>query len=410
MFFKNNLKNIWKRKETKLFFSSTTKRCDIFNNLKRRGMINDFIGNNLEEYLKTPRVVYCGFDPTASGLHIGNFLQIMALAKFQREGHKPIVLVGGGTGMIGDPSGRSKERNLLEQEKIRENSEGIKSELSRYLSFEEGLPNGAKMVNNFDWYKDYNILEFIRDVGKYFRVSNMLSKESVRSRMSSNEGISFTEFTYQIFQAYDFYHLWKTEGCTLQIGGSDQLGNILAGCELVRKIQNEESDKEIVFGITLPLVTNENGEKLGKSAGNAVWLDEEKTSNFQLYQYFFRTSDSMVEKYLHFFTFLTLDQIENVMKKHRESPEDHHAQKILSEEVTKFLRGEDSLKKANLCTQFLYGNLKFSQIDANDIPILYSDVPNIQIEKLEGKKILDVLSQTPLVSSKGFHFFFFLKK
>ena len=297
-----------------------------------RGMLHDSMPG-VEEHLKEAmRSAYVGFDPTADSLHIGNLVPIMLLAHYQRCGHKPVALVGGATGMIGDPSGKSSERNLLDEKTLRHNQDAIKKQLSHFLDFESNEANSAVLVNNYDWMKEFSFLEFIRDVGKHITVNYMMAKDSVKNRISAestNDGMSFTEFTYQLVQGYDFLHLYKENDCTIQMGGSDQWGNITTGTELIRRIGNGKG-----FAITCPLITKSDGSKFGKSEGGNVWLDANRTSPYKFYQYWLNSSDEDAVKYIKIFTFLTQDTIENLVEEHAEAPHLRTLQKRLAKELT----------------------------------------------------------------------------
>ena len=299
--------------------------------LQWRGMLHDSMPGTEEHLMEEMRAAYVGFDPTADSLHIGNLVPIMLLAHYQRSGHKPVALVGGATGMIGDPSGKSSERNLLDEKTLRHNQEAIKKQLGRFLDFESTASNAAVLVNNYDWMKEFSFLDFIRDVGKHITVNYMMAKDSVKNRISSesSEGMSFTEFTYQLVQGYDFLHLYRDKNCTLQMGGSDQWGNITTGTELIRRIGGGKG-----YALTCPLITKSDGSKFGKSEGGNVWLDSKRTSPYKFYQYWLNTSDDDAEKYIKIFTFLTKEEIEALVKEHNESPHLRILQKRLAEEIT----------------------------------------------------------------------------
>ncbi|XP_068145088.1 tyrosine--tRNA ligase, mitochondrial isoform X1 [Drosophila tropicalis] len=309
--------------------------------------------------------IYAGFDPTADSLHVGNLLVIMGLLHCQRAGHKPIALVGGATGLIGDPSGRKTERNQLGESVIETNLKAIEQQLLRvFKNHEDCLWDNKKnktplapltIVNNAEWYANLHLVEFIANMGRHFRMGSMLSRSSVQSRLESEDGMSFTEFTYQIFQAYDWLHLLQKHNCCFQMGGSDQMGNLMTGHELISRVER----KREVYGLTLPIVTNEEGDKFGKSAGNAVWLDPEKTSPFALYQFFLRMPDSEVEKLLKLFTFIPLPEVEQLIREHQKEPEKRKAQTLLAEDVTLLVHGENGLKQAERVTNALYkGNVE----------------------------------------------------
>ena len=325
-----------------------------------RGMLHDVMPGTEEHLLEQMRVAYVGIDPTADSLHIGHLVGVMLLKHFQLSGHKPLALVGGATGMIGDPSGKSNERNLLDEATLRHNQESIKNQLARFLDFTSDAPNAAELVNNYDWMKEFSFLDFIRDVGKHITVNYMMAKDSVKKRLSSEaaEGMSFTEFTYQLVQGYDFLYLYKNKQCTLQMGGSDQWGNITTGTELVRR---KESGK--AYALTCPLITKADGTKFGKSEGGNIWLDAKRTSPYKFYQYWLNTSDTDAEKYIKIFTFLTKEEIEGLTTQHAEAPHLRVLQKRLAAEVTTLVHGaanmEDSIKKS----EFVFSNYNRQDIE-----------------------------------------------
>jgi tyrosyl-tRNA synthetase len=329
--------------------------------LKWRGMIHDVTPGAEEHLNEAMRSAYVGFDPTADSLHIGNLVPIMLLAHLQRCGHKPVALVGGATGMIGDPSGKSSERNLLDEETLRHNQEAIKKQLAHFLDFENNnnssAENGAVLVNNYDWMKDFSFLEFIRDVGKHITVNYMMAKDSVKSRISSDvndddekEGMSFTEFTYQLVQGYDFLHLYRENNCTLQMGGSDQWGNITTGSELVRRIGRGKG-----YAITCPLITKADGSKFGKSEGGNVWLDAKYTSPYKFYQYWLNSGDEDSEKYIRIFTFLEEAEIKALIAEHDEARHLRVLQKRLAAELTAMVHSEEDLQNAIKASSILFG-------------------------------------------------------
>lgn len=352
----------------------------------------------LDALLATPgQSIYVGFDPTADSLHVGHFLPVLMLARFQRAGHRPIVLVGAATGMIGDPSGRSSERQLLTLEEIRANAEAVHQQLARFVSFEGA--NAALIVNNADWTTPVSYLEWLRTVGKHFTINYMLAKESVRRRLEDREhGISYTEFSYMLLQANDFLHLFDHANCAIQAGGSDQWGNITAGAELIRKVRAREA-----FGITFPLLQTSSGEKFGKSAGNAVWLDPKRTSPYQFYQFWIRTDDRDVERMLKLFTFLELAEIAAVMEEHAKAPETRGAQKRLAEEMTRLVHGADALAAAQRASEALFGGEVAGLSDA-DLADIFADVPSFTVPAASieaGMKIADVLVAAGAAKSKG---------
>jgi tyrosyl-tRNA synthetase len=323
---------------------------NLFEEFEWRGMLYDATEGAREALAKDKVTAYIGFDPTASSLHVGSLLPIMALARLQRFGHSPIALVGGGTGMIGDPSGKSQERTLLSLEQIDANARGMRAQLERFLDF-SAAPNAARMMNNADWLRTVGMLEFLRDTGKHFTVNYMLAKESVKRRIGAGEdGVSFTEFSYMLLQAHDYLHLHDAVNCTLQLGGSDQWGNIVAGCDLVRKVRGAR-----VNGVVMPLVTTASGTKFGKTEAGTVWLDPERTSPFKFYQFWLNADDRDVIKYLKFFTFLDRPTIDALEQTVAEAPERRDAQRTLAREVTALVHGEAELAKAERATELMHG-------------------------------------------------------
>ena len=352
----------------------------------------------MRELLEKPLTLYIGFDPTASCLQAGNYVAIQTLAQFQRAGHRVIALVGGATGMIGDPSGRSTERNFLSVEQLQKNLEGIKENLSRFLDFDSPT-NPAIMVNNYDWYKDYSILPFLREVGTLFRMKPMLAKDSVQKRLNAEtNSMTFTEFTYQILQGYDFYHLYKQYGCTLQVGGADQWGNITAGTDLIRRLEPEAE----VNGLTIPLVCDANGQKFGKSAGNAIFLNSDKTSVYAFYQFFLRTLDADAIRYLRIFTFLDDARIAELAAAQREHPEAREPQRVLAEELTRAVHGEDGLRAAQRASAVLFGG-SLDGVSAADLEAIAADVPSATLprDQVIGQALVDVAVAAGFLKSKG---------
>jgi tyrosyl-tRNA synthetase len=367
--------------------------------LRARGMVEQVTNEEaLEKALNGPGVrLYIGFDPTADSLHVGHLLPILMLARMQRAGHTPIVLVGGATGMIGDPSGRSTERNLLTLEQIAANVEAIRPQLSRFVSFEGA--NAAIVVNNADWTQPVSYLEWLRTVGKHFTVNYMAAKESVRRRLEDREqGISYTEFSYMLIQANDFRHLFEAYGCTIQAGGSDQWGNIVAGIDLVRKACGGEA-----YGITLPLLATSSGEKFGKSAGNAVWLDPARTSPYQFYQFWMQAEDSDVERYLKLFTFETLESVAAAMEAHREAPERRAAQKLLAARMTEVVHGKAALEDAIRASEALFSK-ELSGLSDDELTAVFSDVPSVTVERSAlgaGLRLTQLLVRAGACASRG---------
>ena len=371
----------------------------LLDQLEQRGMIEQVTNRaTLDELLAKPgQSIYVGFDPTADSLHVGHFLPVLMLARFQRAGHRPIVLVGGATGMIGDPSGRGSERQLLTVEDVRKNSAAIREQLSRFVSFEG--ENAALMVDNADWTAPVSYLDWLRTVGKHFTVNYMMAKESVRRRLEDREhGISYTEFSYMLLQANDFLNLFDHRNCAIQAGGSDQWGNITAGAELIRKVRAKEA-----FGITFPLLATSSGEKFGKSAGNAIWLDPKRTSPYQFYQFWIRTDDRDVERLLRLFTFLEMPEIDALMEQHRRALEQRHGQRRLAEEMTRLVHGEQQLQAALNASEALFGG-ELSGLSDSDLADIFADVPSFTVPASAidaGLKIVDALVSAGAAKSKG---------
>ena len=368
--------------------------------LQWRGMVHDTMPQTAEHLMEEMRSAYVGFDPTADSLHIGNLVPIMLLAHFQRSGHKPFALVGGATGMIGDPSGKSSERNLLDEKTLQHNQDCVRKQLSQFLDFTSGADNQAVMVNNYDWMKDFSFLDFIRDVGKHITVNYMMAKDSVKNRLSgeSADGMSFTEFTYQLVQGYDFLHLFQHQKCTLQMGGSDQWGNITTGTELIRRIGGGKG-----YALTCPLITKSDGSKFGKSEGGNVWLDSKRTSPYKFYQYWLNTSDDDAERYIKIFTFLEKDAIEELILQHQEAPHQRALQKKLAEEVTLTVHGAEALENAITASNILFGkstseNLK--SLDEVTFLDVFEGVPQSEIARAEIEAGLDMIGA--LAEKTGF--------
>lgn len=365
---------------------------NILDDLKFRGLLfqcsdEEALRKRLDD---EPITLYVGFDPTADSLHVGNLLQILALKRFQLAGHHPIALAGGGTGLIGDPSGKSEERQLNAEETVEEWNEKIKTQLERFLDFDSNK-NPARLVNNYDWLGQINYLEFLRDVGKHFNLNDMLDKESVKERLKV--GISFTEFNYQILQAYDFMQLKENHGCELQVGGSDQWGNIIAGVELLRKKKNEH-----VFALTQPLVTKADGTKFGKTAGGAIWLDAEKTSPYEFYQFWYNTDDGQVIDLIKYFTLLPHDEINRLKSMVDKEPEKREAQHVLARSVTEFVHGQEAVSRAERISEILFGG-DIAALSEQEIKEAFSGAPQTQIGSLD-MPLVDLLVETGLCSSK----------
>jgi tyrosyl-tRNA synthetase len=365
-----------------------------------RGMLHDAMPGTEEHLLSGMQSAYVGIDPTADSLHIGHLVGVMMLRHFQLAGHKPYALIGGATGMIGDPSGKSTERNLLDEATLAHNQAAIKAQLSRFLAFNSGKDNSAVLVNNYDWMKDFSFLEFIRDVGKHITVNYMMAKDSVKKRLSAEakEGMSFTEFTYQLVQGYDFLHLYKEYNCTLQMGGSDQWGNITTGTELIRRIGGGKG-----FALTCPLITKADGTKFGKSEGGNIWLDAERTSPYKFYQYWLNTSDEDAEKYIKIFTFLPKEEIENLVKMHQEAPHLRVLQKRLADEVTVLVHSQEDLDNAERASDILFGKSTSSDLKKlNEKTFLevFEGVPQAEVSKEDINNGLDMIAA--LAAKTGF--------
>ena len=359
--------------------------------LKWRGMLHDAMPGVEDHLNEGMRSAYVGFDPTADSLHIGNLVPIMLLAHYQRCGHKPFALVGGATGMIGDPSGKSSERNLLDEATLRYNQESIKKQLAHFLDFEGETSNAAVLVNNYDWMKSFSFLEFIRDVGKHITVNYMMAKDSVKNRISaeSSDGMSFTEFTYQLVQGYDFLHLYNHNNCTIQMGGSDQWGNITTGTELIRRIGNGKG-----YAITCPLITKSDGSKFGKSEGGNVWLDPERTSPYKFYQYWLNSSDEDAAKYIKIFTFLERETIDQLIEAHNEAPHQRLLQKRLAQEITVMVHSQQDFENAERASSILFSQSfkqDISTLDEKTFLEVFEGVPLAEIAKSELDEGLDMV-------------------
>lgn len=368
--------------------------------LKWRGMIHDIMPGSEEQFEKEITSAYIGFDPTADSLHIGSLVQIMTLVHLQRAGHKPFALVGGATGMVGDPSGRSEERNLLSKEALEFNLKGIRKQLEKFLDFDCG-ENSAVMVNNFDWFKEYNFLDFIRDVGKHITVNYMMAKDSVKKRLDA--GMSFTEFTYQLVQGYDFYYLYKNHNCKVQLGGSDQWGNIVTGTELIRR-----KDGGQAFAVTTPLIKKADGTKFGKTAEGNVWLDPERTSPYKFYQYWINASDEDAENFIKIFTLLTKEEVDAIINEHKKAPHLRILQKRLAEEVTILVHSKEDLDTAIAASKILFGKAtteELKSLDEKTFLSVFEGVPMFDIEQSKidaGVNVLNLLAEeTQVFPSKG---------
>ena len=373
--------------------------------LKWRGMIHDIMPGTEEQLKKEITTAYIGFDPTADSLHVGSFAQIMLLKHFQKSGHKPLVLVGGATGMIGDPSGKSEERNLLNEESLNKNLAGIEKQLRKFLDFDTGLPTDAILVNNYDWMKEFSFLEFIRDVGKHITVNYMMAKDSVKKRIGedSKQGMSFTEFSYQLVQGYDFLWLYQNKNCKLQMGGSDQWGNITTGTELVRRKTGGEA-----FAITIPLITKSDGGKFGKTESGNVWLDPERTSPYEFYQFWLNTSDADAEKYIKVFTLLEKEEISALIADHNKTPHLRILQKRLAEEITIMVHSQEEYENAIEASNILFGKgtkESLSELDEKTFLTIFEGVPVFNISKSElsdGMTLSElVVEKADIFASKG---------
>ena len=367
--------------------------------LRWRGLLHDIMPDTEAHLLEQATAGYIGFDPTADSLHIGSLVQILILKHFQNAGHKPIALVGGATGMVGDPSGKSAERNLLDEASLQKNIEGVKAQLGRFLDF-NATENPAELVNNFDWMKDISLIDFVRDIGKHITVNYMMAKDSVKKRLSSESkvGMSFTEFTYQLFQGYDFYHLYKEMDCKLQMGGSDQWGNITTGTELIRRKAQGKA-----YAITVPLVTKADGTKFGKTEGGNVWLDAKRTSPYKFYQYWLNASDEDAEKYIKIFTFLDKKAIEALVTEHRETPHLRLLQKKIGEEVTIMTHGQEAFDNAIKASQILFGKSTsedLKSLDEQTFLDIFEGVPQASVSKEDIDNGLDMIGA--LAAKTGF--------
>jgi tyrosyl-tRNA synthetase len=367
--------------------------------LKWRGMIQDIMPGTEEQLSKEMTSGYIGFDPTADSLHIGSLVPILLLVHLQKAGHKPVALVGGATGMVGDPSGKSEERNLLDETTLNHNLQGIRRQLEKFLDFNQAVPNAALMVNNFDWFREIRFLDFIRDVGKHITVNYMMAKDSVKKRLEGTTGMSFTEFSYQLVQGYDFYWLYKNHQCKLQMGGSDQWGNITTGTELIRRKTGGEA-----FAFTCPLLTKSDGGKFGKTEKGNIWLDPLKTSPYQFYQFWLNAADADAEKWIRIFTFLSLPEIQALLAKHQLNPSERLIQKTLAKEVTIFIHGQQEYERALVTTDKLFQASGSSEnLSESDLHALEGIVKSNykMLELMQGVDLVRFLAETNILSSKG---------
>jgi len=372
-------------------------KLDAFEELKWRGMIFDYVEGVQDLLVREKVTIYNGFDATADSLHIGHMVPLIALARLQRFGHHPIALAGGGTTMIGDPSGKAQERKLLSREEIEANVECIKGQLAHFLDFEV-KSNPARVMNNADWLLKLNLVDFLRDIGKHFTINAMINKESVKTRLEREDGMSFTEFSYQLMQSYDFLHLYKVEGCKLQTGGSDQWGNITAGVELIRRVTGDSA-----FAMVYPLITKADGTKFGKTESGAVWLDPRRTSPYRFFQFWLNTDDRDVIPYLRYFTFLTQDEVQELEQALKDHPEQREAQKRLAREMTGMLHGPTALAKAEQAAQVLFGGA-LEGLSAAEIEDIFADVPSSTLARarlVEGLNVVDLLAESGVTQSKG---------
>tara|TARA_R110002020_G_scaffold63170_2_gene168811 strand:+ start:185234 stop:186529 length:1296 start_codon:yes stop_codon:yes gene_type:complete len=365
-----------------------------------RGMLHDVMPGTEEHLLEGMRSAYVGIDPTADSLHIGHLVGVMLLRHFQLSGHRPVALIGGATGMIGDPSGKSTERNLLDEPTLRHNQEAIKGQLARFLDFGSEAPNAAILVNNYDWMKDFSFLAFIRDVGKHITVNYMMAKDSVKKRLSAEakEGMSFTEFTYQLVQGYDFLHLFREHDCSLQMGGSDQWGNITTGTELIRRIGGGKG-----YALTCPLITKADGTKFGKTEGGNIWLDAERTSPYKFYQYWLNTSDGDAEKYIKIFTFLSKSEVKTLVAQHQEAPHLRELQKKLASEITLMVHSRQDLENAIMASEILFGKSTSNDLKGlNEKTFLdvFEGVPQAEVGLQELESGMDMIAA--LAAKTGF--------
>lgn len=373
---------------------------NLIEELKWRGMIQDITPGTEEQLQKEMTTAYIGFDPTADSLHIGSLVPILLLVHLQKAGHKPIALVGGATGMIGDPSGKSEERNLLDEEQLAINVAGIKKQLEKHLDFNPGLPNQAEMTNNFDWFRSISFIDFLRDAGKYITVNYMMAKDSVRKRIEGETGISYTEFAYQLMQGYDYYWLYKNKNCKLQMGGSDQWGNITTGTELIRRKAGGEA-----FAFTCPLITKADGGKFGKTEKGNIWLDPVKTSPYQFYQFWLNASDADAERWIRIFTFLSRPEIEQLIEQHKNNPGARELQKVLAKEVTVFMHGQHEYEQAVETTAKLFSaqDLPAESLSIEDLESMEGVVKfDYDLDRLtSGVDVVSFLAEAGILSSKG---------
>ncbi|HEY9262821.1 tyrosine--tRNA ligase [Chitinophaga sp.] len=375
---------------------------NLIEELRWRGMLQDMMPGTEEQLQKEMTTAYIGFDPTAESLHIGSLVPILLLVHLQKAGHKPLALVGGATGMVGDPSFKAEERKMLDLDTLQKNVNGIKAQLERFLDFDPAKPNAAEMVNNFDWFQHISFLDFIRDTGKHITVNYMMAKDSVKKRIEGDNGMSFTEFTYQLIQGYDFYHLYTAKNCKLQMGGSDQWGNIVTGTELVRRKARGEA-----FAFTCPLIKKADGTKFGKTESGTVWLDPKRTSPYAFYQFWLRTTDADAESYIRIFTFMEQPEVDALIEEHRKDPGQWLLQKRLAKEVTTFIHGEENYNFAVEASSILFNKntaALLSSLSEEDLTDLLNNVRKYEVARAEieaGKDIVSLLAESGLLPSKS---------
>lgn len=375
---------------------------NLIDELRWRGMLQDMMPGTEEQLKKEMTTAYIGFDPTAESLHIGSLVPILLLVHLQKAGHKPLALVGGATGMVGDPSFKAEERKMLDLDTLQKNVAGIKAQLERFLDFDAAKPNAAEMVNNFDWFQHISFLDFIRDTGKHITVNYMMAKDSVRKRIEGDNGMSFTEFTYQLIQGYDFYHLYTAKNCKLQMGGSDQWGNIVTGTELIRRKARGEA-----FAFTCPLIKKADGTKFGKTEQGTVWLDPKRTSPYSFYQFWLRTTDVDAESYIKIFTFMEQPEVEALIEEHRKDPGQRLLQKRLAKEVTVFIHGEENYNFAVEAASILYNKNTAEllvSLSESDLVEVMDGVPQFEVPRTDleaGKDIVSLLAETGIFPSKS---------
>lgn len=374
--------------------------ADLFEEYRWRGMLQDVIEGTEQAFSEGVQTAYVGFDPTAPSLHVGHLLPIMGLVHLQRAGHRPVAVLGGGTGLIGDPSGKSQERNLLTREEVAANAKKVRSQLEPFLDF-DAMPNRARLLNNLEWLGDLRLLDFLREVGKHFPVNVMLRKDSVRRRLEEEaSGLSYTEFSYLLLQSYDFYRLFVDHGCRFQFGGSDQWGNITSGVDLIRRMTGERA-----YGAVFPLITTASGAKFGKTEAGAVWLDPERTSAYRFYQFWVNTDDADLARYLRFFSLRSRSEVEGLETSLRERPQEREAHEALAAEMTERVHGASGLERARAATRVLFGGDAISDLSGDEIADIFADVPSSEVPRDtlagEGVSMVNLLAELAIVSSRG---------